>query len=147
MVLATIATVIASQALISGAFSLTHQAIQLGYSPRVRVRHTSESQIGQIYVPAINWVLMLACIGLVLGFRHSANLAAAYGVAVTTTMVMTTMLFSVVARRHFGWPKPIVVAVRAVPRRRYGVLRRDPVQDPRRRLVPAHRRSPRSSRS
>jgi KUP system potassium uptake protein len=109
--LATIATVIASQALISGAFSLTHQAIQLGYSPRVEVRHTSESQIGQIYVPAINWLLMFACIGLVVGFRHSANLAAAYGLAVSTTMVMTTILFSVVARRHFGWRKPIVVVV------------------------------------
>ncbi len=109
--LATIATVIASQALISGAFSLTHQAIQLGYSPRMQVRHTSESQIGQIYVPAINWLLMFACIGLVLGFRHSANLAAAYGLAVSTTMVMTTVLFSVVARRHFGWNKPTVVAL------------------------------------
>jgi len=111
VVLATIATVIASQALISGAYSLTHQAIQLGYSPRVHVRHTSESQIGQIYVPAINWLLMAACLGLVLGFRHSANLAAAYGLAVSTTMVMTTILFSVVARRHFGWPKPIVVVL------------------------------------
>jgi KUP system potassium uptake protein len=112
--LATIATVIASQALISGAFSLTHQAIQLGYSPRVEVRHTSESQIGQIYVPAINWLLMVACIGLVVGFRHSASLAAAYGLAVSTTMVMTTILFSVVARRHFGWRTPTVVAVCAV---------------------------------
>ena len=114
VVLATIATVIASQALISGAYSLTHQAIQLGYSPRVHVRHTSESQIGQIYVPAINWLLMVACIGLVVGFRHSASLAAAYGLAVSTTMVMTTILFSVVARRHFGWRTPIVVAVCAV---------------------------------
>ena len=113
-ILATIATVIASQALISGAFSLTHQAIQLGYSPRVEVRHTSESQIGQIYVPAVNWLLMFACIGLVVGFRHSASLAAAYGLAVSTTMVMTTILFSVVARRHFGWHKPTVVAVCAV---------------------------------
>ena len=109
--LATIATVIASQALISGAFSLTHQAIQLGYSPRMQVRHTSESQIGQIYVPAINWLLMIACIGLVVGFRRSANLAAAYGLAVSTTMVMTTVLFSVVARRHFGWHTPTVVAL------------------------------------
>ncbi|MGZ4674706.1 MAG: potassium transporter Kup [Ilumatobacteraceae bacterium] len=112
--LATVATVIASQALISGAFSLTHQAIQLGYSPRMQVRHTSESQIGQIYVPAINWLLMCACIGLVLGFRHSASLAAAYGLAVSTTMVMTTVLFSVVARRHFGWHKATVVAVCSV---------------------------------
>jgi KUP system potassium uptake protein len=111
VVLATFATIIASQALISGAFSLTHQAIQLGYSPRVRVRHTSASQIGQIYVPAINWLLMVACIGLVIGFRRSENLAAAYGVAVSTTMVMTTVLFSVVARRHFGWRTPSVVAI------------------------------------
>ena len=107
--LATIATVIASQALISGAFSLTHQAIQLGYSPRVQVRHTSESQIGQIYVPAVNWLLMISCLGLVVGFRRSENLAAAYGVAVSTTMVMTTVLFGDVARRHFGWRRSFVV--------------------------------------
>jgi KUP system potassium uptake protein len=111
VILATFATVIASQALISGAFSLTHQAIQLGYSPRVQVRHTSESQIGQIYVPAINWLLMISCIGLVVGFRRSENLAAAYGLAVSTTMVMTTVLFSVVARRHFGWRRPSVIAL------------------------------------
>jgi KUP system potassium uptake protein len=111
VVLATIATIIASQALISGAFSLTHQAIQLGYGPRVHVRHTSESQIGQIYVPAINWLLMFACLGLVVGFRHSESLAAAYGLAVSTTMIMTTVLFSVVARRHFGWRRPTVVTL------------------------------------
>ncbi len=111
VLLATVATVIASQALISGAFSLTHQAIQLGYCPRVQVRHTSESQIGQIYVPAINWLLMFSCIGLVVGFRRSENLAAAYGLAVSTTMVMTTVLFSVVARRHFGWRRPTVIAL------------------------------------
>ena len=109
--LATLATIIASQALISGAFSLTHQAIQLGYSPRVHVRHTSESRIGQIYVPAINWLLMFACLGLVVGFRHSEKLAAAYGLAVSTTMIMTTVLFSVVARRRFGWRWPTVVTV------------------------------------
>ena len=111
VVLATLATIIASQALISGAFSLTHQAIQLGYSPRVHVRHTSESRIGQIYVPAINWLLMVACLGLVLGFRHSEHLAAAYGLAVSTTMIMTTVLFSVVARQHFHWRRRTVVAV------------------------------------
>jgi len=103
VVLATMATVIASQALISGAFSLTMQATQLGYSPRVRIRHTSETEAGQIYVPAINWALMIACIGLVLGFRSSTNLAAAYGVAVTATMVITTLLFFVVARERLGW--------------------------------------------
>jgi KUP system potassium uptake protein len=114
VVLATMATVIASQALISGAYSLTHQAVQLGYSPRVRITHTSETQFGQIYIGAVNWMLMLACIGLVLGFKHSANLAAAYGVAVTTTMVLTTILFYVVAREHFRWRAIWVVPVCAV---------------------------------
>jgi len=99
------ATVIASQALISGAFSLTRQAIQLGYSPRVNVRHTSPAHMGQIYISSVNWLLMMACIGLVLGFRHSANLAAAYGLAVTTTMVITAILFYLVARERFGWPR------------------------------------------
>ena len=104
-------------------------------------RHTSATQIGQIYIPAINWLLMVACIGLVLGFRHSANLAAAYGIAVTTTMVITTMLFYVVARERWGWTGGWVVpALRGVPRRRPRVLRRDAVQDPPRRLVPARRR-------
>lgn len=98
VVLATFATVIASQALISGAFSLTMQAIQMGYLPRLRVHHTSETQRGQVYIPAVNWTLMLACVGLVLAFRTSGNLAAAYGVAVTTTMVITTLLFAVVAK-------------------------------------------------
>jgi KUP system potassium uptake protein len=109
VVLATMATVIASQALISGAYSLTHQAVQLGYCPRVRIRHTSETHEGQIYVSSINWFLMIACIGLVLGFRHSADLAAAYGVAVTATMVMTTVLFAVVARERFEWRRSTLV--------------------------------------
>ena len=103
VVLATAATVIASQALISGAFSLTRQAVQLGYLPRVRIEHTSESEEGQIYVPAINWLLLVACIGLVLWFRTSSNLAAAYGLAVTATMAITTVLFYRVARHRFGW--------------------------------------------
>jgi KUP system potassium uptake protein len=103
--LSTAATVIASQAVISGAFSLTRQAVQLGYLPRLRIEHTSERQIGQIYIPSINWLLMIACIGLVLGFRTSTNLAAAYGVAVTTDMVFTTILFAFVARSSFGWPQ------------------------------------------
>jgi KUP system potassium uptake protein len=105
VVLSTAATVIASQALISGAFSLSMQAMHMGYLPRLRVLYTSEEEIGQIYIPAINWALMVACIGLVLGFRSSGNLAAAYGVAVTTTMVVTTLLFYTVARERFGWPK------------------------------------------
>jgi len=101
--IATVATVIASQALISGAFSLTLQAVQLGYSPRVQIEHTSARERGQIYIPAVNWALMVACIGLVLGFRSSSNLAAAYGVAVTTTMAITTLLFYFVARERWGW--------------------------------------------
>jgi len=111
VVLATMATIIASQALISGAFSLTMQAVQLGYAPRFRIVHTSDRAIGQIYIPAVNWVLMVACLGLVLGFRSSTALAAAYGVAVTMTMVITTALFAVVARERFRWPLPLVVAL------------------------------------
>ncbi|MCZ6876146.1 MAG: potassium transporter Kup [bacterium] len=103
VILTTVATVIASQAVISGAFSLTRQAIQLGYLPRMEIRHTSAKQIGQIYLPTVNWALMLACIGLVVGFRTSSNLAAAYGVAVTTDMVFTTLLFAVVARTIWKW--------------------------------------------
>ena len=110
VVLATAAAVIASQAIISGAFSLTMQAIQLGYSPRVKAVYTSERVIGQIYVPLVNWGLMIACVALVLGFRTSSNLAAAYGVAITTTMLITTILFYVVARRRWQWP-----AVAALP--------------------------------
>jgi KUP system potassium uptake protein len=103
VVLATVATVIASQAVISGAFSLTRQAVQLGYSPRFEIVQTSDEAIGQIYIPAVNWVLMIATIGLVLGFRESTNLAAAYGIAVTTTMVITTVLAFVVEREVWGW--------------------------------------------
>jgi KUP system potassium uptake protein len=102
-VLATMASVIASQALISGAFSLTVQAVQLDYLPRVRVQHTSGEHEGQVYVPLVNWALMVGTIGLVLGFRTSSNLAAAYGIAVTTTMVITSLLFYVVVRRRWGW--------------------------------------------
>jgi KUP system potassium uptake protein len=103
VILATVATVIASQAVISGAFSLTRQAVQLGYSPRFEIVQTSDEAIGQIYIPAVNWVLMIATIGLVLGFRESTNLAAAYGIAVTTTMVITTVLAFVVEREVWGW--------------------------------------------
>lgn len=101
--LATAATVIASQAVISGAFSITRQAIQLGYSPRMEVQQTSEREIGQIYLPGINWALLLAVIALVLGFRSSTNLGAAYGIAVTGTMVITTILAFIVVRRLWGW--------------------------------------------
>ena len=111
--LATAAAVIASQAIISGAFSLTMQAIQLGYSPRLKVKYTSARVIGQIYVPVVNWILMLSCIGLVLGFRTSSHLAAAYGVAITTTMLITTILFYVVARRRWHWPAAAALPVAA----------------------------------
>ncbi|HUW49390.1 MAG TPA: potassium transporter Kup [Sulfuricella sp.] len=101
--LATAATVIASQAVISGAFSITRQAIQLGYSPRMEVQQTSEREIGQIYLPGINWALLLAVIALVMGFRSSTNLGAAYGIAVTGTMVITTILAFIVVRHLWGW--------------------------------------------
>ncbi len=101
--LATAATVIASQAVISGAFSITRQAIQLGYSPRMEVQQTSEREFGQIYLPGINWSLLLAVIALVLGFRSSTNLGAAYGIAVTGTMVITTILAFIVVRHQWGW--------------------------------------------
>lgn len=101
--LATAAAVIASQALISGSFSLTMQAVQLGFAPRVAIEHTSSATRGQIYIPWINWALMVACIGLVLGFRSSDNLAAAYGIAVVLTMFITTLLFYFAARRLWNW--------------------------------------------
>jgi KUP system potassium uptake protein len=105
VILSTLATVIASQALISGAFSLSQQALHMGYLPRLRVLYTSESQVGQVYIPGVNWALMVACIGLVLGFRTSGNLAAAYGAAVSTDMVITTLLFYAVARERFRWSR------------------------------------------
>jgi KUP system potassium uptake protein len=104
VVLATLATIIASQAVISGVFSLTRQAAQLGYMPRVNIVHTSSKEIGQIYIPGANWGLMVATIALVLTFRSSSNLAAAYGVAITSTMIITTMLAYFVARHIWHWP-------------------------------------------
>jgi KUP system potassium uptake protein len=103
IVLATSAAVIASQAVISGAFSLTRQAVQLGYCPRVSIEHTSSIEIGQIYIPSVNWWLMLVTIAVVLGFRSASGLAGAYGVAVTSTMVITTLLLHVVSREVWGW--------------------------------------------
>jgi KUP system potassium uptake protein len=103
--------VIASQALISGAFSLTAQAVQLDYLPRVDIRHTSAAHIGQIYVPLVNWLLMIGCVALVIGFQTSSNLAAAYGIAVTTTMAITTLLFYRVVVDRWRWPRPLAVAV------------------------------------
>jgi KUP system potassium uptake protein len=107
IVLASAAAIIASQALISGAFSLTMQAIQLGFMPRLKIEHTSSTESGQIYIPALNWALMLGCIAIVVGFGSSSNLAAAYGVAVTSTMVITTILLCVVEREKWGWSLPL----------------------------------------
>ncbi|HYE31318.1 MAG TPA: potassium transporter Kup [Methylomirabilota bacterium] len=103
--LAAMAACIASQALISGAFSLTMQAVQLGYLPRVRIEHTSSTERGQIYIPLLNWFLFFACLALVLGFRTSSNLAATYGVAVTLTMLITTVLFYFAAQNVWGWSR------------------------------------------
>ena len=111
VILATLATIIASQALISGAFSLTTQAMRLDYLPRLQVSQTSADHQGQVYVPVVNWILMVACIGLVLGFRTSSNLAAAYGIAVTMTMAITTLLFMAVAQHNWGWSKGKTFAV------------------------------------
>ncbi len=106
VVLATAATVIASQALISGSYSMTMQAIRLGYLPRLKVVHTSKHAAGQIYVPAVNWALMVACIALVIGFKSSSALAAAYGLAVTGAMVTTTLLLYMVSQNLWRWPLP-----------------------------------------
>jgi KUP system potassium uptake protein len=103
VILATAATVIASQALISGVFSLTAQAMEMGYMPRLQVMHTSREERGQVYVPVINWLLAFACILLVLVFRQSSNLAAAYGLAVVGTMVITTLMIGRVAVKCWGW--------------------------------------------
>ncbi len=109
--LATTATVIASQALISGAFSLTMQAMQLGYFPRLKIDHTSSAERGQIYIGYVNLFLMFACIGLVAGFQTSSNLAGAYGIAVTLTMAITTVLFYFAARRLWGWSHLVAALV------------------------------------
>ena len=111
VILATMATVIASQAVISGAFSLTRQAIQLGFLPLMKIDHTSAEEIGQVYLGTVNWTLMVLTIALVIGFKHSNNLASAYGVAVATTMVITTILIGTVAHELWGWPKPLAVLI------------------------------------
>jgi len=114
VLLSTVATIIASQALISGAYSLTLQAVQLGYLPRLRIDHTSPSQFGQVYVPTINWLLMVASVALVVGFQSSGNLAAAYGIAVTTTMVITALLLYMVMRERWAWGMAPAAALTAV---------------------------------
>src|SRR5205807_8472423 len=103
VVLATMAAIIASQALISGAFSMTSQAVQLGYWPRMTVVHTSHKAEGQIYIPEITYALMVACVALVLAYRSSTGLAAAYGIAVTGTMAITSYLYYLVCRRRWGY--------------------------------------------
>jgi KUP system potassium uptake protein len=109
VILATAATVIASQAVISGAFSITRQAVRLGFLPRLTIKHTSAAEIGQVYVPAVNWGIFLAVVALVLGFRSSTHLASAYGIAVTGTMTTTTLLFFYVVRNL--WHKPLWLSV------------------------------------
>jgi KUP system potassium uptake protein len=112
--LATAATVIASQAVISGAFSVSRQAVQLGFLPRLTIRHTSPYAVGQVYVPAINWCLFVAVVGLVVGFGSSERLGAAYGVAVSGTFVITTILFLAVARWRWRWPAWAIALAAAV---------------------------------
>jgi KUP system potassium uptake protein len=111
VILATFATVIASQALISGAFSITFQALQLGFLPRMNILHTSEDERGQIYIPRVNYALLIATIALVLGFKSSSNLAAAYGIAVTTTMVITTVLLAIAMEKLWKWSKIVIIIV------------------------------------
>ncbi|WP_024872328.1 low affinity potassium transporter Kup [Tolumonas lignilytica] len=111
VLLSTIATVIASQAVISGVFSLTRQAVRLGYLPGMTILHTSEVEAGQIYIPFINWMLYLAVLVVVMTFRASSNLAAAYGIAVTGTMVITSILACTVATHNWDWPKRLVKVI------------------------------------
>ncbi len=108
LIIATLATVIASQAVISGVFSLTRQAVRLGYLSPMRIIHTSEMESGQIYIPAINWMLYFAVVIVIVSFEHSSNLAAAYGIAVTGTMVLTSILFTTVANKNWHWNKVLV---------------------------------------
>jgi len=111
VLLATAASVIASQALISGSFSLTTEAMQMGYLPRMQISHTSHETSGRIYIPTVNLALAVACVALVIAFRSSSALAAAYGIAVTLTMIATTSLFYVVAHRQWAWPRAAALAV------------------------------------
>jgi len=114
VILATVATIIASQAVISGAFSVTHQAVQLGFLPRLRTEHTSEKALGQIYIPVVNWGLLLMVIVLVLGFRASSNLASAYGIAVTGTMLITSIMLGVMMIYVWKWNRMIAVGATAL---------------------------------
>ena len=109
VILATMASIIASQAVITGAFSLARQSIQLGFWPRMQVRHTSDHTIGQVYVPFINWVLMFGTVALVLGFRHSGNLTGAYGIAVSADMLITTFLMLYLGRKRWKAPWSVLI--------------------------------------
>lgn len=111
VLMATMATVIASQAVISGVFSLTRQAVQLGFLPRSRILHTSSHEIGQIYIPAVNWIVLAATVALVVGFKRSTNLASAYGIAISVTMIITTLLAFIVSRHVWKWRLPVALAV------------------------------------
>src|SRR5271170_4075915 len=102
--LATVATIIASQSIVTGAFSMTRQAVQLGWLPPLQIKQTSAEGYGQIYIAAVNWLLMLATLGLTVGFGKSDNLAAAYGIAVSATMLMTSVLLFIAMREVWGWP-------------------------------------------
>ena len=141
VLVATAAAVIASQAVISGAFSVTRQAVQLGFLPRLTVLHTSR-EIGQVYVPAVNWGICVAVLGLVIGFGSSDHLAAAYGIAVTGTLAIDTLLFFFVVRAL--WHKPLWLAVAGAVfflDHRPDVLRGEPPEGAARRLVPARDRA------
>ena len=109
--IATLATIIASQAVISGAFSVTHQAVQLGFLPRLRTMHTSAKAAGQIYIPAVNWTLLAMVIVLVLGFQESTNLASAYGIAVTGTMLITTLMLGFLVFQVWKWNRVLAALV------------------------------------
>ena len=138
VILATLATIIASQAVISGAFSVTQQAIQLGFIPRLRITHTSEKARGQIYIPIVNWALMIMVILLVLTFRSSSNLAAAYGIAVTGAMMIDSVLISVVLFSLWNWNRIAgVAAARRLLLHRHPLFLGEPAEGSRRRLVPA----------
>jgi KUP system potassium uptake protein len=141
VLIATAATIIASQAVISGAFSVTHQAIQLGFLPRLRTLHTSEKAAGQIYYPAINWGLLAMVLVLVLGFGESTRLASAYGISVVGTMLITTVMLAFLVFQVWRWNRWLASRHdRPVPAGRRRLLRLERDQDSRRRLVPAARR-------
>ena len=124
--------------MISGAFSVTQQAVQLGFLPRLKIAHTSAKAAGQIYIPAVNWALLALVLLLVLGFQQSTNLASAYGIAVTGTMFITTCMLGVLLFAVWRWNRYAAGGRdRPLPAHRRRLFRLEPRQDPRRRLVPA----------